>query len=116
MKKAKLMFSAAVVAAFLFTAIFIISSANAQPPRPGHGFQPKVKFEVNRTIQDNLLKYNGREVVVHLNSGKTLQGNVEAVGTHLLHLEKLAGGRDYYDALIRIQDISAIEARARGDR
>jgi len=116
MKKAKLMLSAASVTVFLFAAIFIISSANAQPPRPGHGFQPKVKFEVNRSIQDNLLKYNGREVVVHLNSGKTLQGNVEAVGTHLLHLEKLAGGRDYYDALIRIQDISAIEARARGDR
>lgn len=62
------------------------------------------------------MKYKGGEVVVHLNSGKTLQGYVEAAGTHLLHLEKLAGGRDYYDALIRIQDISAIEARARGDR
>jgi hypothetical protein len=116
MKKAKVILSTAVLATFLFTAIFIISSANAQPPRSGHGFQQKAKFEVNQTIKDNLLRHKGKEVVVHLNSGKTLQGQVEAVGTHLLHLEKLAGGRDYYDALIRIQDISAIEARVRGDR
>jgi hypothetical protein len=34
------------------------------------------------------------------------------VGDHFLHLERLAG-RDFYDALVRIEDISAVEARFR---
>lgn len=44
MKKAKLMLSAASAAAFLFTAIFIISAANAQPPRPGAWFSAQGKI------------------------------------------------------------------------
>jgi len=45
-------------------------------------------------------------------SGKTLSGFVKEVGTHLIHLEKLEG-KDYFDALIRIENISAIEAMFR---
>jgi hypothetical protein len=41
-----------------------------------------------------------------------LQGYVKSVGSGLLHLEKLAG-KDFYDALLRIEDISAIEAKFR---
>jgi hypothetical protein len=34
------------------------------------------------------------------------------VGDHFVHLEKLAG-REFFDVLIRIEDISAVEARFR---
>jgi hypothetical protein len=51
-------------------------------------------------------------VVVTLNSGKTFTGNVKDVGNHLLHLEKLEG-KEYFDALIVIQDISAVDTRFR---
>ena len=45
-------------------------------------------------------------------SGKTLTGVVKEVGNHLIHLEKLSG-KEYFDALIRIENISAIETRFR---
>jgi hypothetical protein len=51
-------------------------------------------------------------VTVSIVSGKTLTGVVKKVGIHLVHLEKLEG-KDYFDALIRIENISAIEARFR---
>lgn len=70
------------------------------------------KFSVSSSLQDNLKLFTGKDVYVHLRSGKTLQGYVKAIGNNFLHLEKLAG-RDFYDALIRMEDISAIEAKFR---
>jgi hypothetical protein len=74
---------------------------------------PVARFETDQSLADNLKLYTGKDVYVHLRSGKTVQGYVKSVGSHLLHLEKLSG-RDFYDALVRIEDISAFEARFRG--
>jgi len=60
----------------------------------------------------NLKIYAGKDVFVHLRSGKTIQGYVKSVGNDFLHLEKLAG-RDFYDVLIRMDDIGAIEVKFR---
>ena len=114
MKKAINIVSAAVLAVFLFTAIFIISPAIAQ--KKSAGTVQGAKFEVSYSIMENLKAYIGKDVLIHLRSGKTFQGYVKAVGDQAVHLEKLAGGRDFYDALIRIDDISAIEAKFRGER
>ena len=97
MKRAAKILSGVVLTVFLFTAVFIVSTAMAQPGqgRPGHFYPPQSKFEVNRSLKDNLMMYQGREVVINLNSGKTLQGNVKAAGDKLVHLEKLSGGRDF---------------------
>jgi hypothetical protein len=70
------------------------------------------KFDVSVSMKDNFKLFTGRDVFVHLRSGKTLQGYVKAVGNDFIHLEKLAG-RDFYDAFIRIEDISAMEAKFR---
>ena len=70
------------------------------------------KFDVSTSLKDNLKVYVGKDVFVHLRSGKTIQGYVKSIGNDLVHLEKLAG-RDFYDALIRIEDISAMEVKFR---
>ena len=70
------------------------------------------KFDTSLSLIENLKNYTGKNVVIHLKSGKTLQGNVKAVGNNLVHLEKLTG-KDFFDALIRIEEINAIEARFR---
>jgi hypothetical protein len=70
------------------------------------------KFDTSFSMADNLKMYMGKNVFVHLKSGITLQGYVKAVGNNLVHLEKLAG-KDFYDALILIDEISAMEARFR---
>jgi hypothetical protein len=74
-----------------------------------------VQFDTSLTMADNLKTYMGKDLTIHLRSGKSLQGYVKTVGSGLLHLEKLAG-KDFYDALIRIEDISAIEAKFRDMR
>ena len=109
MKRTNVIISAAVLAVFLFTAIFIVSTATVQagPAVPVKG----AKFDVSSSIKNNLKIYVGKGILIHLRSGKTFQGYVKKVGDHFVHLEKLAGGRDFYDALIRTQDITAIEAK-----
>lgn len=69
-------------------------------------------FDTTLSLSDNLKSYTGRDVLLHLKSGDTLQGYVKVVGNNLIHLEKLSG-KDFYDALISIEEISAIEAKFR---
>lgn len=71
------------------------------------------KFDTGSSLKDNLKIYVGKDAVIHLRSGKSFQGYIKTVGDHLIHIEKLAGGRDFYDALIRIEDINAIETKFR---
>ena len=70
------------------------------------------KFDMSLSMADNLKGYMGKNVFIHLKSGETFQGYVKAVGNGLVHLEKLTG-KDFYDALIRFEEICAIEAKFR---
>ncbi len=97
------------VAVMLFAAMAIFASASqARTVSPVEG----AAFNVSQSMNDNLKIYTGKNVVIHLRGGKTLQGYVKSVSNHFVHLEKLSE-RDFYDALIRMEDISAMEARFR---
>jgi len=72
----------------------------------------RVKFDLGSSLADNIKAFAGKDIFIHLKSGKTMQGYVKSVGNGLLHLEKLTG-KDFYDALVKIEDISAIEAKFR---
>jgi hypothetical protein len=97
------------VALWLVAAILVFSgSVQAKPPSAVDG----AVFNVSQSLNDNLKFFTGKDVVIHLRSGKSFQGYVKSVGDHFVHLEKLAG-KDFYDALIRIEDISSMEARFR---
>lgn len=71
-----------------------------------------MKYDVNASLNDNLKALVGKKVYITIASGKTLSGTLKEVGPHLLHLEKL-DGKDFFDALIRIEEISAFDARFR---
>ena len=71
-----------------------------------------MSYNVNSSLADNLKSLVGKKVSVTIVSGKTISGFIKEVGPHLIHLEKLEG-KDYFDALIRIENISAIEAMFR---
>ena len=90
--------------------IFFVAGAQAQQKKVTD--LEGVKFDLSVSLADNIKAFVGKDLIVHLNSGKTVQGYVKSVGNGLLHLEKLAG-RDFYDALIKIEDISAIECKFR---
>ena len=111
MKKAKMMSSVGITLTILFyTAVFMLPTEVEAKPKvvaiEGMG------YNVDSSMADNLKSLTGKKVYVTLDSGKTLTGIVKEVGNHLVHLEKL-DGKDYFDALIRIENISAIDARFR---
>ena len=97
-----------IIVAALVSLLFLGLVAEAKSIVPIEG----AKFDVSLSMKDNLKLFIGKDVFVYLRSGKTFQGYVKAVGNDFIHLEKLAG-RDFYDAFIRIEDISAIEAKFR---
>lgn len=110
MKKISQIALVAAVVLMLFAALLGISPVAAQ----GRSVTTVegAKFDTAVSMKDNLQTYAGKDVVIHLRSGKSFQGYVKAIGDHFVHLEKLSG-RDFYDALIRIEDITAIEAKFR---
>jgi len=71
-----------------------------------------ISYNVNSSLADNLKSLVSKKVYVTLDSGKTFAGFVKEVGDHLMHLEKL-DGKDHFDALLRIENISAIDTRFR---
>ena len=71
-----------------------------------------VQLNVNLSLADNLAALKGKTVTVTLSAGQTLSGTVKDVKNGLLHLEKLVG-KEFYDALVVIEDISVVEIRAR---
>jgi hypothetical protein len=75
---------------------------------------PKEYVQLNAAIPltDNLIAMKGKTVSVSLASGQTMTGVVKDIQNNLLHLVKLSQ-KDFYDALIRVDLITAIEVRAR---
>lgn len=71
-----------------------------------------IGYNVNSSMADNLKTLTGKVVYISLDSGKTFTGTVKAVGDQLVHIEKLEG-KEYFDALIGIQGIRAIDTRFR---
>jgi hypothetical protein len=112
MKKSLLSVSVTAVALVMCWGLlsFPAAEAQAQPKKPVA--LEGVKFDTAAPFEENLKAYVGKDIIVHLESGDTLQGYVKSVHDDLLHLEKLAG-KDFYDALIRIDDISALEVKFR---
>ena len=75
---------------------------------------PKEFVQLNAAIPpaDNLIAMKGRTVAVSLSSGQIMTGVVKEVQNNLLHIEKLSQ-KEFFDALIRVDQIIAIEVRVR---
>jgi len=71
-----------------------------------------VAYDIDKPMADNVQTLVGKKVTVTLHAGGTMTGLVKDANNILLHLEKLEG-KEYFDALILVKDISAIETRYR---
>lgn len=71
-----------------------------------------VAYNVEVSMADNLKTLVGKKINVTLNSGSSFYGTLTKVGSHMIHLEKL-DRKDFFDALIRIEQISAIDVMFR---
>jgi len=69
-------------------------------------------FNLQMGMDENLRTYIGKSVTLLLSTGTELTGKVKAVDRGFVHIESLAG-RDFYDALIRTDQIVAVMAKFR---
>lgn len=70
------------------------------------------QFDVGRSSADNLLQFKGKVIAVTTTSGQTVTGSVKEVKNGMLHLERLAQ-KEYYDAVIVLDQVCSIETRVR---
>lgn len=65
-------------------------------------------------IGDNLrrLQQSGKPVELVLENGKSYKGKLGTVGDHAVVVTQIEG-REFFDALVLIEEIAAIEVRAR---
>ncbi len=109
MKKVKMLGSVGVVMVILVSVMFLTPPAKVQAqilPIEGRS------YDVSKSLRDTLESFIGKNIYIQLRSGTTYRGFLKAVGKKFIHLEKIAN-KDYFDALIRIDDISAIEVQFR---
>ena len=111
MKKSKMVGSVGLVLAILFNVTIFMLPAEAEAKTKAVVIEG-VSYNVNASLADNLKSFIGKKIYVTLDSGKTFAGFVKEVGNHLMHLEKL-DGKDFFDALLRIENISAIDTKFR---
>jgi len=64
------------------------------------------------SLAENLTALKGKTVTVTLAGGQVMSGVVKEVSGGLLHLEKLSQ-KEFYDALVILDKIAAIETRVR---
>lgn len=100
MNRRKLIIIAAALIAF-FSAVQIAIAAEG-----GSDFNALVG------IRENLLANVGKRVAVRISDGDAIEGTIAKVGDQLVQLTRLAG-KDFFDAIVRIDRIDAITFKAR---
>lgn len=93
----------------LFITLFLMFALTAQA---GTIEVEGAHFMVNASMKENLKIFVGKKINVSLSSGKTFSGVLKEVGPHLLHMEKMAG-KEYFDAIIRIDTVQAFDSQFR---
>ena len=76
--------------------------------------EAKIDLKQTAGIKDILTDNIGKRVSLRIDAGEILEGTVTSVGDSLVHIAKLSG-KDFYDAVVRIDKINAVIIRARSN-
>lgn len=76
-------------------------------------FADKLVFDPADTTATILKKQAGQKVELRMKSGEKLAGTVKAVVDKAVHLSALAG-QEFFDAVVTLDDISAVIVRTGG--
>ena len=96
-----------VLFALLFAAgslMFALSKASSE--------EGKFELKANATMHDVLAERTGKRTTLRMQSGEDIEGTVVLVGNGLVHVSKLAG-KDFYDAVVNIDRVSAVIVKVR---
>jgi hypothetical protein len=74
--------------------------------------QDKPSFNPSMSLKDNLASAVGKRVSLMISAGESVEGTIEKVGDHFVLISKLSG-KEFFDALVRIDEVKAVVFRAR---
>ncbi len=95
-----------VFAAILMAGLMVISAPIASAAEVVYDLKPAATMKA--ILTDSI----GKRVVLRLESSEEIEGTVVVVGEHLVHISKLSK-RDFFDAFVSIDRISAVIIRVR---
>ncbi len=95
-----------VPAVMLMVGLMVISAPIASAEEIKYDLKPGATMKA--LLTDSL----GKRVVLRLESSEELEGTVTMVGDNLVHISKLSK-RDFFDAFVSIDRISAVIMRVR---
>lgn len=90
-----------------------LASAGFIVPQAAQAEAPNFVLSGNTWIKDNLAKAVNTRITLRLIAGEEITGTVVAVGDDAVHLTSITG-RDFYDAVISLEMISAVIVNVRG--
>jgi hypothetical protein len=64
-------------------------------------------------VQENLTKLAGKRVTLTTESGKEYEGTVGEVTKTAVIMQSLGGGKDFFNAWVRLEEVEAITYRAK---
>lgn len=79
---------------------------------PAMAEEGKYELKANATMREVLAERTGKRTTLRMQSGEDIDGTVVLVGNGLVHISKLAG-KDFYDAVVNIDRISAVIIKVR---
>lgn len=95
-----------------------VSLLLAAAPAPGQAAgteqERKLTLEEKDTMAAVLGRLEGKSVRLRLaGSGEEVAGRLQKVGKELVHVSELSG-RDFFDAVVRIDQVAAVSVQVRG--
>ena len=95
-----------VFAAMLMVGLMVMSAPVASAAEVMYDLKPAATMKA--LLTDSI----GKRVALRLESSEEIEGTVTMVGEHLVHISKLSR-RDFFDAFVSIDRISAVIIRVR---
>jgi hypothetical protein len=96
----------------ILAGVLFISGSMIIAPNVAGADEGKFEVKPGATIREILADRTGKRVTLRMQSGEDIEGTVVLVGNGLVHVSKLAG-KDFYDAVVAIDRISAVIMKVR---
>lgn len=96
------------VIASVFLAAVILLTSGIAISADEQKFELKSSAGMHEFLAENV----GKRVALRLDSGDEIEGTVTQVGKSLVHVSRLSG-KEFYDAVISIDRVSAVRMRVR---
>jgi len=93
---------------------FLLAAAPCAEQQAAAGQEKKTMFEEQDTMESVLRRLEGKTVRLRLaGAGDEVVGKLQKVGKGLVHLSELSG-REFFDAVVRIDQVSTVSVQVRG--